>query len=443
MKTRNALLTLTWGAAVAVSIAGCGGQEPSIPNVSADARAQKSWDDTMQPSLGFYDQALATHMNAMDNGVSVKAAPTTVFINFGGALLHRGKDDGYLSCSESTMVPQSDIPIDQQDALVAQVEGWLTTAGARVRVTTTKPTSGNVATIYIGTTWGDFGCPGEARAARVFSDVGNIHPNDHAIVFADMIPDSERLTVAVAHVAGHMLGAMHTKDPRDIMSFELGNGSAGFSGGIKTDAAFGSPANLPGMTQLVTIGNLLKDMAASQKVVDLARVQAEIQLIMPGRADLRGLERVMTVIKLAEAAAAGKNNGALPDGTANGVSAALMIAAVLNPQIVPVVAGVDALAKIAGYQNGSDALVAVVNMALGQAGIGATVKPLNSLPDLATILGLQNLASMEDLVRTMNAQAEYVNKVFVGEDKQAMLALLKIAYAQAYNLTIRPGLTEW
>jgi hypothetical protein len=226
------------------------------------------------------------------------------------------------------------------------------------------------------------------------------------------------------------------------MSGELGFGARGFMEGLVTGGAYQEPASLPGMTQLVTLASLLKDLPENQKRVDLSRVQAELISVLPKGVDSSNLDKVMTVIKLAEAAAIGKNNGAVPEGASAAVDLAGMVASILTPAAIPVVAGLDALAKMGGFSTLGDAFINIINWALGQAGVTAKIPPLTSLPAMPTIFGVQAIASMEELIQTMNAQALYLAHNVFGENRASLQSLLRVTYGQVYEASLRGQFAE-
>jgi hypothetical protein len=71
----------------------------------------------------------------------------------------------------------------------------------------------------------------------------------------------------------------------------------------------------------------------------------------------------------------------------------------------------------------------------------APVPVVNQLPDLSVLLGLANGAggaNLADLVGNFTGSAQVVNANFQGAEADALLSLLKVAYAQARLNTPAP-----
>ncbi len=190
--------------------------------------------------------------------------------------------------------------------------------------------------------------------------------------------------------------------------------------------------NLPGLAQLGSIGDVLKGLAGGdglKKILDafggnfdISGILAKLGDLIPGLKDgLPGLDGILAVLK------------SLGDGTAAGgfdlkyitdlLGGKLDLAGLFD-KLKDALAGQDGIAKI------FSSLISSFGGAAGGLNLTDSGEPV---PDLAALLQLDaNGKGAAGLLQDFRATARLIHANYSGEQAQALLSLLKAAYAQAY-----------
>lgn len=328
-------------------------------------------------------------------------------------------------------------------------------------------------------------------------DQGNANRNDIGFAFIPSYASARLIAETIAHEAGHSFGLDHVTTSTDIMYASAGANMIGFgiaktrtgkvqdepailkqvlgvsTGGtvvvppsspttpaIPTPAAPTTPvgpiasipglpnlpidlANLPGLGQLGNIGQLIPGLGAGN-ALDISKLLPQLQALLPaagGLGGFPGLDQVLTIIGLASQAGGGQAGipGAnLPIDPAlaslilgSTTGAPLNISSLLA--LIP--GGVAGQPANAG---GFGGIIGGILGGLGGLG-GSTPTPaipaLSTLPDLTQLLGLSNGAvpDLSTLISSFTGSAKVVNGNFGGANKDALLSLLKVAYAQQFQ----------
>lgn len=225
-------------------------------------------------------------------------------------------------------------------------------------------------------------------------------------------------------------------------------------------------AHLPGLSQIATIAQLLQGLDG-QTLVDIAALPPLIQQLLPdGIAGLRlpGFDKVLTVIGLvgsmpnqadrsvAAVAEAAAVSGSAAGAAANGGAPDLAQVGQLLGGNNAALASIGALLASGGFPDLNAAIAAAqafIDLLLGQVRTPPAQQPpappqpaqpqapaeLSGLPDLAALLGIASgsNASEPALINNLIGSARVVSSNFEGSDKEAIMSLLKVAYAQAWQ----------
>lgn len=259
------------------------------------------------------------------------------------------------------------------------------------------------------------------------------------------------------------------------------DGAAGDDGGDDDEVGVGAPANipglgavppalanLPGLSQLASIAQLLQGLDG-QSLIDIAALLPLIQQLLPdGIAGLRlpGFDKVLTVIGLVgsmpnqqalQSGVAAVADGAPVTGSAAGAAAIggapdlAQVGQLLGGNNAAL-ASIGALLASGGFPDLSAAIAAAqafIDLLLDQVPTPPAQQPpaqpqpsqpqapanLSGLPDLAALLGLASgtNASEAALINNLIGSARLVSSNLKGSDKEALMSLLKVAYAQAWQ----------
>jgi hypothetical protein len=229
------------------------------------------------------------------------------------------------------------------------------------------------------------------------------------------------------------------------------------------------------LSQIATIAQLLQGLDG-QNLVDIDALLPLIQPLLPdGIAGLRlpGFDKILTVIGLVgsmpnqpalQAGVAAVADGAAVTGSAAGAAAPggapdlAQVGQLLGGNNAAL-ASIGALLASGGFPDLNAAIAAAqdfIDLLIGQVPTPPAQQPpaqpqpsqpqapanLSGLPDLAALLGLASgtNASEPALINNLIGSARLVSSNFKGSDKEALMSLLKVAYAQAWQqVNARPA----
>lgn len=480
---------------------GSSGYHKNTGSGSGDQTAQPGdgkRDHVVHPPQEYYDALFANALRLVDapRGLALldAAAAQTLWVNFDGASLHKGFELGesFLLCQNQADVPAADVSPADKDAIVARVQKFFADAGSNLNVTADLPASGSFTTMHVGGSFKDLGCGGTGVLGIAPFDQGNANKADIGFAFTKGITSVQTIAETIAHEAGHTFGLDHTSDMKDLMFASSTDQITGFlaaklaTGGATQDgpallqkalglldgavaavgAAAGSGsattpvaipgiaflpislANLPGLSQISMIGQLLASLKGGS-VADISALIPQIIALLPIDAkaiDLSGLDKILTVVGVAASAQASQTGQPLPT-TLNGILNSSLLQGLLAPSGAGAITGLAGLAGLAGFGNIGTAVTAITGI-LGAftpppAAAGATTPATTTsaaaaaiaaqLPDFGAILGLATKdKNISALITNLLGTAEIISKNFNGPDKEALLSLIKVAYSQLY-----------
>jgi hypothetical protein len=475
------------------------GRDPGLDQVGAVNPPPREYYDAVFASVLVnveYDRYALTDL----------AGAPVVWLSFDGATVSKGFElgDSYQVCDAVAKVPASKLDTAERRAIVTAVQEQFDRVGIAARFTDEKPRSMGHTTVHVGGTYADLGCPDDTKAGATGIapfDVGDASKADVAFVFETTILDMEGATSqdVARHVQMQVGRAFGVQDVATLQIVEGADARAARDGGAGVDeeddagltrddavafhiAAAGGPGdsvsvpglgavpsalvNLPGLSQMATIAQLVRELDG-QSLVDIAALLPLVQQLLPeGIAGLRlpGFDKVLTVVGLvgsmASQPALQSGLPAVADGaavTAGPVGVAAVGAAPGLAQVGQLLgsnnaalASIGALLASGGFPDLNAAIAAAqafIDLLVGQAPTPPAQQPpaqpsqpnapanLSGLPNLAALLGLASgtNASEPALINNLIGSARLVSSNFQGSDKEALMSLLKVAYAQAWQ----------
>jgi hypothetical protein len=471
--------------------------EPAAP-VEGDEQA---FDHIVTPPAAYYDALLAEAMESADKGLQLADTRATLWVNFDGANVEKGNGRGksFIPCKANVTIPPADVSAAEREQILAMVQKHYDDTGAGLTVTPVKPVSGDFTTLHVGGSYSDLGCIGGRGILGVAPfDVGDRNKNDIGFAFTKGVGSARVIADTISHEAGHSYGLDHVVTRTDLMYASSGANITGFGvskvsgsartqdapailvqvlGNVPADGSAPTPvpapvpapapaspipglpnipgglAGLPGLGQIGSIGSLLPGLAGVN-IADISTLLPVVTNLLPGLAagaiGIPGLDQILTVVGLASAAGAGQNGAPIPGLGALPIDPALA-AGILDPANLASLGNLGNLAGLASLGGFANLPSAVTDLGslfggfLGQPAAGgsnlAPVPVVNQLPDLSVLLGLANGAggaNLADLVGNFTGSAQVVNANFQGAEADALLSLLKVAYAQARLNTPAP-----
>lgn len=446
-------------------------------------------DQVMVPPKGYYDSLFAETINELPT-YKLADEDQVLFVNFDGEDLTRGFSRGqsFILCKANATVPPSGLSAADREDILTLVVAHYTDANAKLSVTDSRPTTGDFTTIHVGGAYSDLGCRGQGVLGVAPFDRGNTNRNDIGFAFTQGINSNRIIAETISHEAGHSFGLDHITNQKGLMYASVSPQIEGFrsgqiSGSIGTQdspvelrAVLGSgpstgvsapgatpapkptpvastpkpapvpglpnlPTNLaglPGLGQIVGVGNVLPGLNASQ-IPDISQILPTIQGIVPvSGANLTGIDQILAVVGVAGIPAAG--------GAAQGpfdISQATNLLGGLAGANSPI--DLNQLLNLAGGGNGGNPLDLLTGL-LGGGGLGNLggvagnnqIPSLNQLPDLSQLLGLAGgaggIPDITTLISSLRSTGAVVNSNYSNPQTQnALRSLLTVGYSQAYN----------
>ena len=194
-------------------------------------------------------------------------------------------------------------------------------------------------------------------------------------------------------------------------------------------------ADLPGLGSLAGLANLIPQLNPAD-ILDISKLLPTLGGLVPGNGGLPGIDKILTVLGIAQGAPApGQQPAAGPGGALGG------LAGILNPQTVSTLGGLATLAGFGDIATAVGVIQGVVNTTGAMqpsSGKPSTSAALTEIPDLSTALELDKIADMPGLVTAFRGHTAVVNNNWTGETRDALISALKVAYAQALVKRTQP-----
>lgn len=478
----------------ALLMSGCGASEISGPKSSsggkeADAEREPkgdvedeevAMDELVTPPQEYYDQLFAQALALADSPSTGAKGPEILWINFDGATVTKGfgRGQSFIPCKATSTIPSPNLSAADKDAVVSLVQQFYSDVGANLAVTPNKPATGEYTTIHVGGAYRDLGCLGGSGVLGIAPfDVGNANRSDVGFAFTPSYADAQLIAETVAHEAGHSYGLDHVVTRTLLMYASAGDNITGFGvskvsgsgrtqdepailkqvlgiadGSVVVPPPASSPANptpvtptpanpaqptipglpnlpvdlanLPGLGQIANLGQLLPGLA-NGGVADITQIIPQLQALIPsaGAGAFPGLDQILTIVGAASQAGANPQGGATGGGIA-------------GLPIDPAIAG----AILSGATGGlGGVLGGLLGGILGGATGGTTpttptIPTITSLPDLSQLLNLNGaITDLPTLIASFTGSTQVVASNYSGAQRQALISMLKVAYAQQYK----------
>lgn len=442
------------------TLSGCGAISGSRGS-SADGTAASGRDTVVVPPQAYFDALLTDRMQMTANGALQAIQDQVMWVNFNGATIAKGfaKDQSFLPCINSVVIPPASISEADKDAILSQVALYFSNAGAKLYITADKPTSGDYTAIHVGGLSSLFGCPGSGNVAGMAPfDSGNANPNDVGFVFLTS-KDAKSLAQAIAHEAGHTFGLDHSDNKADIMYASamsvvngfmkgianisgleqdasallqkaLGTGMASLSGiPVAATTAFSQiPSTvLPGTANLSKLGSLLTSLPQS---VHSSSLNAFIPALSGGAIPAGVLppnaQGALVLLTILQNATMGQNGGAM-----NMVQLALMVSG-YSPASISMYLQLAGLVLNSGILTGHPVPVSIPGVT------GSLPGQIPSTINVSQILGMANITNPSQLISMLPQYAQIIGATQQGPNAQALLSLVMMAVGQQYQ-TIYPA----
>lgn len=452
---------------------------------SGDADRDKSFVSSVPPTE-YYDYVLKKKMLSLEEqsifnltSNNARAEVPIIWLNFEGGLVKRGYDVGtsFLICTSETLIPTSVISFEKQQEILENVQGYFDKAEIPVKVVLEEPTSsGLVTVIYISNSIEDLECKAKGNAVVLApQDKGNVNLSDIAFVFTKAIneinSDPEKLHLYLSHAIAHAIGLTMGLSPdnqvRTVMYPVPSDEVEGFSEiSINTlkeiakkhlvqAATVGNVQGLnnlpleyirlPGLEKLVVIGGQIPKLK-KENVIDITAILQMLEALLPEGVTIPEFDKIVTVVELAMTLAAQQQQNAGND-IANLTPEELMkiAATVLTTEHLGQAVEITALVIAGGGVGSIGAAIKAIQLAINiaqdiqqnnQTADDALTDLIARIPNLALLLGIDQISDIETLIEMLEAHAAVVNANFQGPVKDGLLSMLKVAYAQRYHAII-------
>ncbi len=448
---------------------------------SDDADGAKKFASSVPPKE-YYDFLLRQKMLALEENTYFlltgnDSQVQTVWLNFEGATVRKGFSKGmsFLICTSETIIPTSAISFEDQQAVLAIVQGYFDNAGLPIKVVLEEPTGVPYTTVFIGESIEDLACQSKVNPVVLApQDKGNINSSDVAFVFTEALKlfcsDSDKLPAYLAHAIGYAIGLTLGLSPdsqvRTVMYPVPSDEVEGFSteaineikNSLKNQLLVASQAatqiqglknlppefaTLPGLKLIAALAGEIPQLK-KEEVVDISQIIPIIMQLLPDNVQTPELDKIITIIELALTVAANQGqNGGIDVNNLTEEDLIKIATAVLTTENLTKVGGIVALAVAGGGVGTVGAVIAGIQLAIDIVGdvqqanqATPTNDPVTNLiarvPNIAALLGISKIEDLKTLFEMIDAHAAVINGNFSGKIRDALLSAIKVAYAQKF-----------
>lgn len=437
------------------------------------------------PPHAYYQHIFASIFAKIDRkAYTLKASesPHIFWMRYDGATVRQGfaYGESYLVCDRKAVVPPSELSKSEQQEVTQAAKAQFEKLGIKTRFTTQKPTETEYNTIIIGGKASDLGCSDNSLLGLAPFDRADANKADVVFVFDQSIMQLEGAKISdVSRQLTAQLGrAIGIQDISTYVPLRLHEPAKGLAkddiGGLSlADSATTSSKNpftklpahllsLPGLSEIATIAQLLPELPAQSHVI-IDHLLPSIGRLFPAgyeSSPLNGLEKPLTIIsrigdQLNQAPKISSNYAPSPSETS--ALTETYLTADVGKSAAPTNSS-DSLQK--GLETAKD-IIAIFSDLIRQPQTPApsptspptpaplpTGQPsppqpqppqppqrLDSLPNLPIVLDLisGNNSKLPAILNNFAGSAQAIAGSLTGEEYEAMIALIKVAYAQAWQ----------
>lgn len=328
MGSRYAALFIVW---VAALLGGCG--EASVIDSTAASPRQVKWADKTEqrpdldqigivkvPPAGYYQHLFISIFANIERKAyhrSDAISENIFWLRYEGVALRQGfaRGESYLICDEQAIIPSSELSDKEQDAVTQAVQSKFDELGIKVEITTQKPNHLDFTTVIIGGTARDLGCADDSILGLAPFDTDNANKSDTVFVFDQSILKSQGAgTEEVIHQVTSQIGrAIGIQDISTYTALQLTEPATRSANQIE-NLAFTTSENtldanpfsklpshllsLPGLAEIATITQLLPELDPNSIAV-IDDVLPSVRQLMPTGHEsnpLIGLDKALTIV---------------------------------------------------------------------------------------------------------------------------------------------------
>lgn len=343
------------------------------------------------------------------------------YINFDGAEIQKGfnKMQSFLLCEPKAYIPKSNLKISQNkiNEIISELEQNLNSSdfaqNLKIKLVNKMPIAGNFSTIFLGGAYPDLGCESDnPLIAIVPFDYGNLSNKDVGFIFTEAFKmNQQKLKNLLQKVILNLLGLKTLNEK--IPSLYLPNNF-----------------NLSGKKEIHSFARLLWRLDSSS-IMDISSIKEEIQKILPSGMEVPpSLNNIFTVTL--GAAISKSSNPPIGNKIIDALSKTFN-SEILDPNTVA------ALAIIAGHPEIAAAAEILIPIAQNQIdkvkdGLkNSEASKKLTLPNYTSLLGLDNISTMPELISYFRGHFQYVQDNYSGNTAEALKALLIYTYSYKFR----------
>lgn len=438
------------------------------------------------PPHAYYQHIFASIFAKIDRKaytLKTNESPHIFWMRYDGATVRQGfaYGESYLVCDQKAVVPPSELSKSEQQEVTQAAKAQFEKLGIKTRFTTQKPSETEYNTIIIGGKASDLGCSDNSLLGLAPFDRADANKADLLFVFDQSIMQLEGAKISdVSRQLTAQLGrAIGIQDISTYVPLRLHEPAKGLAkddiGGLSlADSATTSSKNpftklpahllsLPGLSEIATIAQLLPELPAQSHVI-IDHLLPSIGRLFPAgyeSSPLNGLEKPLTIISrigdhLHQAPKISSNYAPSPSET-SALTDADRTASIQQAAAAPT-NNSDSLQK--GLETAKD-IIDIFSDLIRQPQTPApsptspptpaplpTGQPsppqpqppqpparLDSLPNLPVVLDLisGNNSQLPAILNNFAGSAQAITGSLTGDEYEAMIALIKVAYAQAWQ----------
>ncbi len=479
--------------AFALASVGCDKHEPvkprRFPGQQSEATVATHQQVGKDLPAEYYDGLVFWQLeHGIHEVLSPERTKQSILLDFDGAIVKTGAEPGksLLICGKQRSVKSSGLSSADQAAVKAGVKAYFERDGANIKVITSKREASlqDTTTIYFTDNTSELGCnPQTDLPYAAPLDAGNLSKFDSGFVFGDKAKDVPTLienTIAAinqtfgveqANAAQNVWDevlavvglAAELKDNLDDLSgsgeLPTSNPSYSHSGpkisteGLSLGNYTKQLQGLPGAKFIAAIGSTLPEVS-SDSAIATADIEQLVAKALPSGVSTPGLNRVVTIVEISNLAA--KKRAEEDAGVGNEDRAQDSRQDILTPANIKAIGGLAAVAALAGYGSLPLAIAAASQIYDGQPSQATSSEKfdrgaspdrdskvaagIQALPDFAAMLEINDFTDLNELFNRLRAHVYLVNQNYSGEDRAALLSMLKIGYGQIYYDQLRARL---
>lgn len=399
-------------------IASCGEKKTSNNRtfVSAGSADSSAPSVKTEISTAEYDAAVTEQLNAIDNETADNEP--TVWLNFDGAIIEKGTQKGQsnLLCKNYATIPSSRFSNEDKNQIIKKVQDFLSKTEANIKVVATKPIASiyRLTQIHLGGTFNDLGCKLDEKINSIIPfDRLNAKLTHTGFIFTKNLNDLDKISEEIIASIGKSVGVDPAsaesvlQDKLNSIFGKLTNKVDALLGTVPKDSITDSFDNLPvkynslrGLDVILALSEELAKLKGNQ-ILDISAMQGELRDTLPGKVATPELDRIITILLRGQ-----NQDEETKEKKEDGFGD--LFKDILKEIIV----------KKAG-----DAL--------------SLTGSIYSLPNLSRLLQVNHITDYTSLYQSIQLYSEVIKTHFTGATRDALLSLVKVAHAQAYQQNIR------